>query len=66
MAEKNTNADGGLVQEALELRHAVEAVAEQCQRLYERTNDLVERTRRLEPGAGGVPGAGPPPLSAAK
>ena len=61
MAEQTMNAGGGLVQEALELRHAVEAVAEQCQRLYERTNDLVERTRRLEPGAGGVPGTGPPP-----
>jgi hypothetical protein len=65
MAEQTTNAGGGLVQEALELRHAVEAMAEQCQRLYERTNDLVERTRRFEPGAGVIPGTDTPSMSAA-
>lgn len=66
MSERTTNADAGLVQEALELRHAVEAMAEQCQRLYERTNDLVERTRRPAAPPGGVAGADPPPLSTAK
>lgn len=66
MAEPSKNADGGLVQEALELRHAVEAMAEQCQRLYERTNALVERTRRAAAPPGGVPGLDPPPLSTAR
>ena len=44
-----TEADRSLVQEALQLRHDVEALAEQSRRLYERANSLVERTRHLTP-----------------
>ena len=40
-------ADGKMVQEALELRHAAEELALRSQRLYEEANGLVERLRRL-------------------
>jgi hypothetical protein len=37
----------GLVQSAIELRHDVEALAQRCQRLYEESNELVVRLRKL-------------------
>jgi hypothetical protein len=49
MSHHGTEADRSLVQEALQLRHDVEALAEQSRRLYERANSLVERTRHLTP-----------------
>lgn len=62
-----------VVREALELRHAVEQLAERCRRLYEESNELVERLRGLRaalprsatsprtatPCASGPPPAGP-------
>lgn len=42
--------DEGL-QQALELRHTVELLAERCQRLYEEANEVVERLRELPAAA---------------
>ena len=49
MAQHSPEADNALVQEALELRHDVEALIEHSRRLYERANRLVELTRHLLP-----------------
>ena len=46
---KLSDEDNALVQEALELRHDIELLAEQSRRLYERANPLVELTRHLLP-----------------
>jgi hypothetical protein len=35
------------LQQALELRHAIELLAERCRRLYEEANEVVERLREL-------------------
>ena len=49
MTYHGTDAERSLLQETLQLRHDVEALAEQSRRLYERANSLVERTRHLAP-----------------
>ena len=50
---KHSDEDSALVQEALELRHDIELIAEQSRRLYERANRLVELTRHLLPPGDG-------------
>ena len=60
MSARPTHPDGGLVQEALVLRHDVEVLAERSRRMYEEANDLVERTRRLAQLASAPPAKGPP------
>ena len=47
MVAQRTLSEGDLVQEALELRHAVQELSERCRRLYEEANDVVERLRQL-------------------
>lgn len=55
---KHRDEDHALVQEALELRHDIELLAEQSRRLYERANRLVELTRHLLPPGDDVSSVG--------
>jgi hypothetical protein len=58
MISRKAEYDGELVQDALELRHDVEKLAERCQRLYEEANELVVRLKRLSERAAAPPANG--------
>jgi len=60
MVSQRERANRHLVQDAIELRHDVEALAQRCQRLYVEANELVVRLRELSEQMPAPPADEPP------